>query len=267
ARYDLKVATIGSPIGKVKLVDVDDGTRNVYVPFEKYLAEDVAHAVKLAHRFDTKLIRGFSFYPPKGDDPKKHWSQAVDQIGRIAEACRKEGVVFGVEMEPNLMGDDGVSLAAIADAVRSPALALIYDGANLCAQNLPAARCYEEYAAMKKGIGWMHVKDYKIDPSLEWHGHVDEERLKNFVPVDAGDSGYELVLRDFKKILPEVEAKMTALGAPGVFLDLEPHVKGGGQFGGFSGPDGMGVALRALCRLLDYVGIDYSLRSFDGLKR
>ncbi|MGL4462546.1 MAG: sugar phosphate isomerase/epimerase, partial [Planctomycetia bacterium] len=46
ARYDLKVATIGSPIGKVKLVDVDDGTRNVYVPFEKYLAEDVAHAVK-----------------------------------------------------------------------------------------------------------------------------------------------------------------------------------------------------------------------------
>jgi hypothetical protein len=48
-----------------------------------------------------------------------------------------------------------------------------------------------------------------------------------------------------------------------VFLDLEPHVKGGGQFGGFSGPDGMLVALRGLCRVLDYVGIEYHLRDFD----
>ena len=49
-------------------------------------------------------------------------------------------------------------------------------------------------------------------------------------------------------------------------LDLEPHLKGGGQFGGFSGPDGMGVALRALCRVLDYVRIGYHLRDFDDIK-
>ena len=48
-----------------------------------------------------------------------------------------------------------------------------------------------------------------------------------------------------------------------MFLDLEPHVKGGGQFGGFSGPDGMGVALRGLCRVLDYIELDYHLRDFD----
>jgi hypothetical protein len=51
-----------------------------------------------------------------------------------------------------------------------------------------------------------------------------------------------------------------------VFLDLEPHLKGGGQFGGFSGPDGMGVALRSLCRVLDYVGIGYHLRDFDDIR-
>jgi hypothetical protein len=59
---------------------------------------------------------------------------------------------------------------------------------------------------------------------------------------------------------------MTARGVDGVFLDLEPHVKGGGQFGGFSGPDGFGVALRGLCRVLDYVGIPYDLRSFADIK-
>jgi hypothetical protein len=67
-------------------------------------------------------------------------------------------------------------------------------------------------------------------------------------------------------MLPQLERKLKRRGIPGVFLDLEPHVKGGGQFGGFSGPDGMAVALRGLCKLLDYVDIDYHLRDFDDVR-
>ena len=33
--YGLKVSSLGSPIGKVKLLDVDDGTHNAYIPFKK----------------------------------------------------------------------------------------------------------------------------------------------------------------------------------------------------------------------------------------
>ncbi|MBI3466065.1 MAG: sugar phosphate isomerase/epimerase, partial [Planctomycetes bacterium] len=98
-------------------------------------------------------------------------------------------------------------------------------------------------------------------------GAVDEERLKNFVPPDEGDSGHEAILRDFRSVIPALEEKLKPLGVPGVFLDLEPHLKGGGQFGGFSGPDGMGVALRALVRLLDYTHIGYRLRDFDSIRR
>ena len=266
-QYNMKVASIGSPIGKVKLVDVDDGSNNVYVPFNKYLEEEVMHSIALAQRFDTKLIRGFSFYPPRGADPQPHMAQAIDQLGQIAERCRKEGVIYGLEIEANLIGDSGAALAQIHQAINSPSLVLIFDGANLSAQNLPAHRCYEEYLKMRSGLGWVHIKDYQIDPSLVWEGHVDEERLKNFVPADEGDSGHEMILRDLRSLLPELTAKLQAQGVPGVFLDLEPHLKGGGQFGGFSGPDGMGVALRALCRLLDYTGIGYSLRDYANLPR
>ena len=55
-------------------------------------------------------------------------------------------------------------------------------------------------------------------------------------------------------------------GIPGVFVDLEPHVKAGGQYGGFSGPDGMGVAMRSLCRVLDYTNIEYHVRDFDDIR-
>ena len=87
------------------------------------------------------------------------------------------------------------------------------------------------------------------------------------MPADLGDSGHEAILRDFRRDRCRSSTeKLTSGGIPGVFLDLEPHVKGGGQFGGFSGPDGMGVALRGLCRVLDYVGIDYHLRDFDDVQ-
>lgn len=267
AAYGMKVATIGSPIGKVKLRDEDDGSANVYVPFAKYLEEDVMHAIRLAHRFDTKLIRGFSFYPPRGQDPTPFFAQTVDQLGQIADRCKREGVIFGLEIEANLMGNTGESLAQLHDQVANPAMVLIFDGGNLSSQNLPPHRCVEEYHKMRHGIGWIHVKDYKIDPKLEWHGYVDEERIKNFVPCDQGDSGHEEIFRDLRQCLPAMTEKMQSLGAPGVFLDLEPHLKGGGQFGGFSGPDGMGVAFRALCNLLDYTGIGYSVRDFGDIEK
>jgi sugar phosphate isomerase/epimerase len=264
--YGMKVASIGSPIGKVKLLDVDDGTKNAFIPFKKYLKEDVSRAIDLAGTFGTKLLRGFSFYPPRGDSAN-HIPQASDQIAAIAERCGENGVIYGLEVEANLVGKNGRTLADIYRRVNSPHMKLIFDGGNLSTQNIPAAEVVAEYQAMKDGIGWMHIKDYRIDPKLKWTGVVDEERLKNFVPADEGDSGHEAIFRDFRSLIPSLDKKLKKLGVPGVFLDLEPHLKGGGQFGGYSGPDGMGVALRALLRVLDYSGIGYSLRGMDSIRR
>lgn len=261
--YGLSVSSLGSPIGKVKLVDVDDGTKNAYVPFAKYLAEDVKHACELAHSFGAKLIRGFSFYHPKGTDPTPHLPQAIDQLGKIADTCDKAGLTFGLEIEANLIGQTGQILAEIHRKVNHPAMLLIFDAANIVCQGFTAAEVFAEYQAMKPGLGWVHIKDYKhLAPVSGKVAHVDEETAWNFVPSDQGDSGHEQILRDLRDYIPTLEKRLAARGIPGVYLDLEPHVKSGGQFGGFSGPDGMGVALRALCRVLDYVGIDYHLRDF-----
>jgi sugar phosphate isomerase/epimerase len=259
--YGLNVSSIGSPIGKVKLCDIDDGTKNVYVPFKKYLARDVRRACELAHAFEAKLIRGFSFYPPKGADPWEHLPQTVEQLGEIAEVCHREDLTFGLEIEANLVGRTGQLLAEIYEQVNHPGMMLVFDAANVLVQGFSPAEVFEQYLAMRPGLGWMHVKDYR-GTAGEKGAHVNEDMLAHFVPCDIGQGCYEAVLRDFAQLLPAVERKLRRRGIPGVFLDLEPHLKGGGQFGGFSGPDGMGVAVRALCRVLDFVGIDYHLRDF-----
>ncbi|MFN9273717.1 MAG: sugar phosphate isomerase/epimerase family protein [Planctomycetia bacterium] len=263
--YGLNVASIASPIGKIKLVDKPDGTKNLFTPFKKYLAQDVARACELAHAFETKLIRGFSFYPPRGAKPEDHLEEAVERIGRIAEACHRSDLTFGLEVEANLVGQTGELLAEIHRRVNHPGLVLVFDAANLIVQGFSTADVYRQWEAMKPGLGWVHIKDYKKVSGKARGKHVDEDALANFVPADLGAAGHERILADLRTMLPSLSKKLERRGIPGVFLDLEPHVRGGGQFGGTSGPDGMGIALRGLCRVLDKAKVAYHLRDFDDL--
>jgi sugar phosphate isomerase/epimerase len=266
AEYGVSVTSIGARIGKVKLLNVDDGSHNKFVPFDEYLAGEVARTIKSALALDTKLIRGFSFYHPRGTRPEQHLEQTADQVRRIVQTCAAEGLIYGMEIEPNLVGETGQLMAEIARRVDHPNLVLIFDGGNVAAQNKNAIRVFEEYRATIPWLGWMHIKDYRIDPSLVWEGAVDEDRLKNFVPCNEGDSGHEMIFRDLREELPTITARLQKLGIQGFVLEAEPHLKGGGQFGGFSGPDGLGVAVRALCSSLTYAGIDYSLRTFADIR-
>ena len=261
--YGLEVGSLGSPIGKVKLLDIEDGTRNRFVPFRKYLGSEVKRACDLASRFGTRLIRGFSFYHPKGTDPALHVDAVVDRLGRIVEEVASHDLVFGLEIEANLVGQSGDLLAEIHRRVGHERLVLIFDAGNVVTQGCSAEEVFRQYAVMKPGLGWLHIKDYRHPVPMGRVTHVDEEALKHFVPADRGDSGHEAILRDLSNEIPRIEKRMGKLGVGSVLLDLEPHVKGGGQFGGFSGPDGFGVALRGLCRVLDYVGIEHDLRTFD----
>ncbi len=271
AEFGMRVTSIGSRVGKVKLLDQDDGSHNKFVPFGKYLETEVAQTIRAALALETKLIRGFSFYHPAGTSPDPHIPQAVDQLGQIVDVCAKEGLVFGLEIEPNLVGETGPLLAELYQQVGRENMVLIFDGGNVAAQDKNPLICYQEYTAMRSGLGWMHIKDYARQPGITWTGNresavINEDKLKNFVPANIGDSGHEQILRDLKLHLPALTEKVQKLGLPGFFLEVEPHLKGGGQFGGFSGPDGMGVAVRALCRLLDYVGIDYHIRDFNDIR-
>src|SRR5712692_6988021 len=144
ADFEMRVSSVASPIGKVKLRDVEDGTSNRYVPFERYLKEDVAWAIELAQAFETKLIRGFSFYPPRDDDPEKHLPRAAEQLRAIAEVCGQAGVFYGVAVESNLVGRDGALERALFDQVSHPNLGLVFDGANIVCQGYSGEETFRE---------------------------------------------------------------------------------------------------------------------------
>ena len=121
----------------------------------------MAKVCERAHAFETKLIRGFSFYPPRGEPPESYLEQAVDQIGQIAESCHRSDLTFGLEVEANLVGQNGDLLAEIHRRVNHPALVLVFDAANLLVQGFSTRQVFNQWEAMKPGLGWVHIKDYR----------------------------------------------------------------------------------------------------------
>src|SRR4029077_10139006 len=112
--YGLRVTSIGSPIGKGKLLDFDDGTHNRFVPFARYLKEDVAQAIERAQALEATMIRGFSFYHPRGTDPAPHVAQAAEQLPGTAAKCAAENLFYALEVEANLIGKNGRLMAELA---------------------------------------------------------------------------------------------------------------------------------------------------------
>ena len=213
----------------------------------------MSRACELAHALETKLIRGFSFYHPRGSDPNEHVAQAVDQLGQIAERCHREDLTFGLEVEANLIGQSGPLMATLHRKVNHPALVTIFDGGNLVSQGYRPEEVFDHYDAMKPSLGWMHIKDYQLPPDQRPGDPIDEASLENFVPADMGDAGHERILRDFADMIPRLERKLNRRGIPGVILDLEPHVQGRGavwriQRPGWNGRRTAGVAPRTRLR-------------------
>src|SRR4051795_7923198 len=80
--YDLKVSSIGSPIGKI-FIDED---------FAPHL-ERMRHAAEVAHLLDAPYIRVFSFFLRPGANPAKHRDEVIDRMRALTRVAEQANVV------------------------------------------------------------------------------------------------------------------------------------------------------------------------------
>jgi sugar phosphate isomerase/epimerase len=256
-----RIGCIGTAVGKVRLADIDDGNA---APFKSHAdhMEDLKRAIEVAHICGAKFLRAFSFYPPRGADPEAYYAEGAERLAAMVAECEAAGVVYLLEPEPNLIGyNSDMMLRLVADA-GSDHILVNPDAANMHVQGYDAFEEYRKVAEAGK-IGFMHIKDYTEPcPSAIV---VDEEALRYFGSVDVGIAGHDRIFADLAGRLPDINGALQALGADGLILDVEGHMKGGGQFGGWSGPDGLGVALRALTALLASNGIGVVIREYPDI--
>ena len=131
AKFDkagIKVTSIGSPIGKIKLAD----------DFDAHL-DKLRHVIKIAKILGTDRIRMFSFYMEEGADYAACRAQVMEKLGKMLEIAKAENIILCHENEKGIYGDIAPRCLEILDSF--PEIEGVFDTANFvqCGQDTAEA--------------------------------------------------------------------------------------------------------------------------------
>lgn len=225
-KWGIKISSIGSPVGKVKLED----------PFEPHF-ERFMRVVKIAKDLDAHYIRMFSFFHEGGDIwTAEERAEVLTRLARMIAYARENDVVLLHENEKDIYGDTVERCADLMKELGCEHFRAVLDPANFvqCGQNTKYA-----FELLKNDIEYMHIKD-----ALYADGKV--------VPAGCGDGNVEFVLQ-----------QLFDAGYEG-FLSLEPHLGSFEGLAELelddkmldlpkSGEGTFTLAYRALCEILERV--------------
>lgn len=154
----IKVWSIGSPIGKVKI----DEDMDAHIDL-------LRHICRLANIFDTDKVRMFSFYGAYDSEEK-----VFSMLRRMVGVAREYGVTLYHENEKEIYGDTLARVQRIMDNVDG--LSYIYDPANFIEVGEEPRKTLP---ALHDRMGYFHIKDAVWDtkgivPAGEGDGRIAE---------------------------------------------------------------------------------------------
>lgn len=182
----IRVSSIGSPIGKVKL---EEGFEEHFRQFQR--------VVEIAGQLDARYIRMFSFYHEGGADwTKEERAEVLSRLDKMIAYAKERDVVLLHENEKDIYGDKADRCLDLMEELGCGHFRGVFDPANFvqCGQDT-----WEAYEKLKGHIAYVHIKD-----ALVADGRV--------VPAGMGDGNVERILRS-----------LLETGFDG-FLSLEPHL-------------------------------------------
>lgn len=186
-KYEIKVSSIGSPIGKIGINDDFDAHLKVF--------ENVLAAAKI---LDAKYVRMFSFFLPKedrsGDGYKKHRAEVIARMEKLAELAEKQNVMLCHENERDIYGE---SPEACLDLMQhfDGRIRFVFDPANFLVGGFTPYP--DAFNMLADYIEYMHIKDASKE---------------GIMPAGLGDGR-------IKELLVDLYAK----GFDN-FLSVEPHL-------------------------------------------
>jgi sugar phosphate isomerase/epimerase len=219
--HGVAVSCIGSPIGKSPIAE----------PVETEAA-NLARLFQIGEAFGVRQVRVFSFYPPD-TSTNAHYDdyleESIARLAKLTQMAEAEGFVLMLENEKGIVGDTLSRCAAIVSAIDSLHLRFLWDPANFIqvGEGQPTAH---GWASLGPYIGYVHIKDAVLAD-----GGVR--------PAGKGDGQ-----------VAELLTRLRAAGYDG-FLALEPHLAIAGHSSGYSGPEGMAVAVEALRNVMRQAGL------------
>ncbi len=216
-KYNVKVSSLGSPIGKVK-IDDEEG-------FKKQL-EQLHTLCQIAKEVNCKYIRVFSFYIPEGDDFTKYTSEVIRKLTQFVDIAAQYEIVLIHENEKDIYGDIKERCLEILSTINSPYFKAAFDFANFVQCGEDTKVCYD---LLKDFVAYIHIKDAVSSdndnvPCGTGEGKIaeilrqaiKEEGYEGFLTLEPHlvifDSLKDLEIKDTSEIIKEAKAKDGADG-------------------------------------------------------
>lgn len=178
------VSALGSPVGKIGITD----------DFQEHF-EFLKRVVEMAHIYDTKLLRIFSFYIPEGEKAEIYRNEVIDRVGKMAEYISDNGIIPCHENEAGIYGEGAEQCADLLDNIDK--LDAVFDPANFIITNHDIKNAYN---ILRGRFEYMHIKDALYE-------------TKQVVPAGKGDGCVADILKDYSENSNRDR-----------FLTLEPHL-------------------------------------------
>ena len=183
--YQIKVSSIGSPLGKIKL----DGDLQGHL-------ETAKRVFDTANELGASNIRMFSFYLPEGKTRDQCKGQVFDELGKLVKLSQEYGVTLCHENEALIYGESPEKCLEILQYFDG-GLKAVLDMGNFV---LDGYNPMDAYKLLQDYIEYFHIKDALYAGAI--------------VPAGKGEAQIKEILDDYK-----------ANGKKDTFITLEPHLQ------------------------------------------
>ena len=183
--YGIKVSSIGSPLGKIKI----DGDLKGHLETAKRVFET-------ANELGAKYIRMFSFYLPEGKTREECRGQVCDELEKLLLLADSYGVTLCHENEALIYGESPEKCLELVEYFDGK-LKCVFDMGNFV---LDGYNPMDAYKLLEKHVEYFHIKDALYAGAI--------------VPAGKGEAQIKEIMDTYK-----------ASGKKDTFITLEPHLQ------------------------------------------
>ena len=185
ADYGIKVSSIGSPLGKIKL----DGDLDGHL-------ETAKRVLETANELGSKNIRMFSFYLPEGKTREECKGRVFDELGKLVQLSEEYDITLCHENEALIYGESPKKCVELLEYFGGRMKA-VFDMGNFV---LDGYNPMQAYKLLQEYIEYFHIKDALYAGAI--------------VPAGKGEAQIKEILDDYK-----------TNGKKDTFITLEPHLQ------------------------------------------
>lgn len=231
-KYQVRVSSIGSPIGKVGVED-EEG-------FEKQKVQ-LEELCKIANLLECRYIRMFSFFMPEGKNPDDYKDVVLKKLREFIAVAEKYNVTLMHENEKDIYGDVLSRCKILMDELAGEHFASVFDFANFVQCGQDTEECW---GTLHENVVYIHIKDAVTNDNENVVCGTGEGKIAQLLKRAIVDEGYEgfltlephLVLFDSLASLETTDAKN---------IIKENKAK--------DGAEGYKMQYDALCEILDAI--------------